>query len=300
MVDLRRIGLYVAFSFGISWTVGLLIYLTGGLATALAGALVPTLYMFGPTMGNLLTRLVTREGWNGLYLRFHLKRAWPFWVLAYLGPLLMQAVGAMVFFVIFPSFFDPSMSAFQEVVSAIERQAGVLHPQSISERVVFAVLVGVIAVYPIFIIPSIFGEEFGWRAYLLPKLLPLGQRRAVIVTGLIWGVWHWPLIAMGFNYNFDYPGFPWLGMVLFVWWTVLVGTFLGWMVLRTESVWPAAIGHAMFDATSWLPYIFVKGDPSKLVGPFSAGIVGSLGIAAGGLFLLWWWPRKPMDEKELA
>ena len=91
---------------------------------------------------------------------------------------------------------------------------------------------------------------------------------------------------MGFNYNVDYSSFPWLRMVLFVWWTVLVGTFLGWIVLRVGSMWPAAIGHAMFDATSWLPYIFVKGDPSKLVELFSAGIVGHVGIAAVALFLL--------------
>jgi membrane protease YdiL (CAAX protease family) len=38
----------------------------------------------------------------------------------------------------------------------------------------------------------VFGEEYGWRGYLLPKLLPLGELRASLLVGVIWGVWHFP------------------------------------------------------------------------------------------------------------
>jgi CAAX protease family protein len=49
-----------------------------------------------------------------------------------------------------------------------------------------------------------FGEEFGWRGYLLPKLLPLGEVRAAVIVGLIWGAWHLPVLIVGLNY----PGEP--------------------------------------------------------------------------------------------
>jgi uncharacterized protein len=49
-----------------------------------------------------------------------------------------------------------------------------------------------------------FGEEFGWRGYLLPKLLPLGEVKAALIVGLIWGPWHLPVIIVGLNY----PGQP--------------------------------------------------------------------------------------------
>lgn len=39
---------------------------------------------------------------------------------------------------------------------------------------------------------SVFGEEYGWRGYLLPKLLPLGELRASLLVGVIWGAWHFP------------------------------------------------------------------------------------------------------------
>jgi uncharacterized protein len=45
-----------------------------------------------------------------------------------------------------------------------------------------------------------FGEEFGWRGYLLPKLLPLGEVKAAVIVGLIWGPWHLPVLIAGLNY----------------------------------------------------------------------------------------------------
>ncbi len=52
------------------------------------------------------------------------------------------------------------------------------------------------------------GEELGWRGYLLPKLLPLGQWNAILVSGVVWGGWHASAIAQGHNY----PGYPVLGI----------------------------------------------------------------------------------------
>jgi membrane protease YdiL (CAAX protease family) len=45
-----------------------------------------------------------------------------------------------------------------------------------------------------------FGEEFGWRGYLLPKLLPMGEVKAAVIVGLIWGPWHLPVLIVGLNY----------------------------------------------------------------------------------------------------
>ena len=45
-----------------------------------------------------------------------------------------------------------------------------------------------------------FGEEFGWRGYLLPKLLPLGEVKAALIVGLVWGPWHLPVLIVGLNY----------------------------------------------------------------------------------------------------
>ena len=47
-----------------------------------------------------------------------------------------------------------------------------------------------------------FGEELGWRGYLLPKIgEKLSPLSASVFTGVIWGLWHAPIIAMGYNYG---------------------------------------------------------------------------------------------------
>ena len=83
--------------------------------------------------------------------------------------------------------------------------------------------------------PFTFGEEFGWRAYLLQKLLPQGTRRAIFITGVIAGIWHWPVIALGHNYGIGYPGFPVPGMLVMVWFSIGLSFFLSWAVLRAHS-----------------------------------------------------------------
>lgn len=50
---------------------------------------------------------------------------------------------------------------------------------------------------PFFNVIFALGEEIGWRGFLLPRLEPLGQWKAILVSGIIWGIWHAPVIAQG-------------------------------------------------------------------------------------------------------
>ena len=124
-----------------------------------------------------------------------------------------------------------------------------------------------------------FGEEFGWRGYLLPKLMPLGGRKAILLIGIIWGIWHWPVIFMGYEYGFKYPGYPWAGPLLFIWVTFGLGIFLGWLTLRGKSIWPAVIGHAAINGIAGAAILAMTGQPNPLLGPLPVGIIGSLGFA---------------------
>ena len=86
-----------------------------------------------------------------------------------------------------------------------------------------------------------FGEEYGWRGYLQSELFKLGRVRGVLLLGVIWGVWHWPLILMGYNY----PGHPLLGVVLMTLYTMGLGIVLSYAVLKSGSVLLAAFLHAL-------------------------------------------------------
>lgn len=288
-VEWQRVGLFVLIAFGISWAVGAIVYVTGGISPEspevifgipLWYVLVATGYMFAPALSNVLTRLVTGEGWGGLYLRPRFRRNWRWWVLAWLVPPVLIYLGAALFFALFPQFFDPTLSNVSDILGTGAQATDKLPigPQQLVLITAIAALTVNTAVNCI----ATFGEEFGWRGYLLPKLLPLGGRRAVVVVGVIWGVWHWPIILMGYNY----PEAPILGSLAMVYFTVIGGIFLGWVTLRGESVWPAVIGHAAINANAGIALFFVQGEPSRLLGPALTGLVASLPLALLALWLL--------------
>ncbi len=287
-VDTRRIFIFLGFAFGIAWLTGLIIYLTGGLVNSpslgqgvtLALVLMAVPYMWAPAIAHILTRLITHEGWKNVWLRPNFRKGYPYWLMGWVMPAVMTIVGAAIFFLVFPGYFDANLTKLQQSMAGTTLPANFSPWGIVAGEILVAILVS-----PILNSLATFGEEFGWRAYLLHKLLPLGWRKAVLILGAIWGVWHWPVIFMGYEYGFSYPGYPWLGPLLFMWITFCFGVFLAWITLRAGSVWPAVIGHAAINGIAALAALATTGQPNPLLGPLPVGIIGSLGYAIVALIL---------------
>ncbi|HUX22952.1 MAG TPA: CPBP family intramembrane glutamic endopeptidase [Spirochaetia bacterium] len=125
------------------------------------------------------------------------------------------------------------------------------------------------------------GEEYGWRGFLQGQLIRSGKRRGVLVLGIIWGVWHYPVIWMGYNY----PGRPVIGTLLMTVFTVLFAYVLGYAVLKTGSVLLAAFMHAVFNqsAAFFLSLAYKPHDP---IFSFGIGLYGLAILAVIVLLLL--------------
>lgn len=302
-IDTRRILLFLALSFGIAWIIGLIIYLNGGLSNSpevapgisLAILLLAIPYMWAPALANLLTRLLTGEGRQNMYLRLDVRRNWRYWLAGWVLPGFMTIAGAALFFLIFPQNFDAGLSIMQQASGSLPPALAKLSPWGlVLVQTLMAMLVS-----PLVNGLAVFGEELGWRAYLLPKLLPLGWKKALLWMGLIWGVWHWPVILMGYEYGSDYAGFPWPGMLLFIWIAFCLGVFLSWMTVRSGSVYAAVIGHAAINGIAALPVIALVGDPNPLLGPLPVGLIGSAAYAALAL-LLFFSPGMNENRRQLV
>ncbi len=126
-----------------------------------------------------------------------------------------------------------------------------------------------------------FGEEYGWRGFLQDQLTRLGKKRGVLLVGLIWGAWHYPVIWMGHNY----PGQPVLGTLLMTIFCVLMAFVLGHAVLKTGSVWLAAFMHAIVNQTTayFTGMIYTPADP---IFSFGLGLYGMATLAVIVLLLL--------------
>jgi membrane protease YdiL (CAAX protease family) len=127
---------------------------------------------------------------------------------------------------------------------------------------------------------------------LLPKLLPRGQAWAIIVSGAVWGIWHAPAILMGHNY----PDHRLLGVVLMVGFTILFGTLLSWVYLRTRSPCAPALGHASLNAVAGFPLLLIP-NVDFAVGGALTSLIGWIPMAA---FIGWlvWSRRLPVQMPE--
>jgi membrane protease YdiL (CAAX protease family) len=124
-----------------------------------------------------------------------------------------------------------------------------------------------------------FGEEYGWRGYLQPALTKMGRVRGVALLGVIWGIWHWPVIWMGYNF----PGHPYLGSLLMVLYCLGLAFLLGYAVLKAKGVWIAAFLHALVNQ-SFSYFMGMIYSPKDVAFSFGIGIPGI--IALGLLVLL--------------
>jgi membrane protease YdiL (CAAX protease family) len=280
-IDRKRITIFVGIAYGITIAAALVLFFTGGLYLRYPDVVNPLKKffvmwsMFAPAIANVLTRVITREGSSNMFLRPNLRRGWPLYLAALFLPALAVLGGGAIYYLLFPSRFDPSMTFARE-------QLGMLAVGEATGLWPFIIIQTAYAMgRSLLDLPYTFGEEFGWRAYLQQKLMPLGPRKAVLLVGVIWAVWHWPIISLGWNYGFGYWGAPVAGPLLWVWCLLPASTVYGWLTLRSGSVWPAAIAHGVSNATAVLMVWFIRGPMDSLldplIGPTDIGIIGSLG-----------------------
>jgi uncharacterized protein len=270
-VDWRGVGWFVALAYGLAWTAeGIALArgmrferLTAG-AVALLGAV-----MFTPAIAaTVVRRAVTREGFVSAGLR---RGPWRYYLAVWLGvPLLVALVYALTVLLGLGQ-FDPSVSRLTALLQeqAAGRPLPPLPPPPVLALAMFAqaITLGVLVTSV-----ATFGEEFGWTGFLLVKLLPLGRWRAAGLYGAIWGLWHAPLIAAGFNY----PGYPALGVAMMCALTTAFALTQTALRLRSGSVLLTSFFHASVNTQGLgvLPLLVVG------VSPVLGGVTGVVGIAA--------------------
>ncbi|GAC1682112.1 MAG: hypothetical protein PVS3B1_23020 [Ktedonobacteraceae bacterium] len=133
------------------------------------------------------------------------------------------------------------------------------------------------------------GEELGWRGYMLTRLIDANVPQPVLVSGLIWSLWHWPFILLSSPAN-GLPQIVTAGIFLVT--ITSLGCISAQLRLSTGSLWPSILLHAAWngiileifdaltknvDASIWI------GEPGLLVA--GAALLAALIITPAGLYL---------------
>lgn len=92
------------------------------------------------------------------------------------------------------------------------------------------------------------GEELAWRGYLWRELKSIGHHKANLCLGVIWGLWHAPIILQGYNF----PGQPILGVGYMILSTVPLTFMLTSSVEKFKTIIAATLFHGYLNATAYL------------------------------------------------
>ena len=197
---------------------------------------------FMPAMGAIIVRKwVTREGFSDVGLRLNFRRSWKYYLFAaYLLPL--AVVGVIVGLAVVLGISQPDFS--------LHRSLGELFPRlnlssiRVGPRLWAILLVQMmIEGVPLGTLVT-WGEEFGWRGYLQRRLFRDSPILAAVVTGLIWGFWHYPLILFGYEHYER----VWVGLFVFPICTILLSIIFGWLQSETGSIWSSSVAHGATNA----------------------------------------------------
>jgi membrane protease YdiL (CAAX protease family) len=226
--------------------------------------------MLLPAIASVITRIITKEGFERMMIHPYFKGNLKWYFISYFAPPFIACFGAIVYFITFSGDFSPLQSAF-----AIEES---ISSKSEFLKELFTLVPIAIIVNPIMGIVQCFGEELGWRGYLLPKLgEKLSPLSSSMVTGVIWGLWHAPIIAIGYNYGTDHRIAGIFAMIIFC---TALGIILGFLTYKVHSIWPAVLFHASINGMDlWAPStLFMSNKPNVFLGPDILGVFGGLGF----------------------
>lgn len=210
--------------------------------------------MYFPLIAHLFTRLILKEG---LSLSWHeslmlgINRKYIIWMFfAAIIPFVYTEIGNWILVAVYPNIL---LSENLRMALGITASSVFL---KVIKKIVMALAFSLVAI----------GEESGFRGYMMPRLMQIMSiRKAIIVGGVIWGVWHIPLICMGYNFGTDYNGFPYVGIAMMILNCIFAGCILTMITIRTESIWPATLMHAFNNSRpSIISYNFNTYEVSRI------------------------------------
>jgi membrane protease YdiL (CAAX protease family) len=290
---MRTIVLFVIVAYSLSSLLGVVFWLAGSQGVTAA---LPFASMFLPAVAVMIVRALTKEGaridWTRCPLRYV-----PLALL--LMPVTIHTIALPLLALAGPLPWQDWLTVQPDGLyhSPASRGWGDLTATGLAARVLLNAVVGVIIVSGL----ALF-EEIGWRGWLLPRLTErMGARLAIVATSIISAFWHVPFGLSGIQ-RIDgmSPVALALGLPLGV---IAIGLVIGWLWVRTESIWIVALAHGAFN--NWGQYAFkymrefTTPDPAAVL---SAGFVGLYGV---GILLLTFampaptpvrWPARPSSS----
>ena len=262
----QGLTLYFLIAFGLAWLCqvgGCMALLQQKNAVLYQLALIAT--MFCPLLAVLLVQKVFLRQPVGIGWKVQGKRR--FWLAAWFGPAVFTLLGAVLYFAVFPSRLDFSCSWL------VAAYGGEMDAQTLRSELGVSTLSYLLqnGLFAVILAPAI-------------NMFPaLGEEVGRLLGGVVWGVWHWPLMLLvGYEYGTNYLGAPVLGLVVWCVVCFALNTLLDLLYEKTGCIWVPAIAHGAFNAIAALPQVLITPADAyyNVLGPMPIGLISVLPMLA--------------------
>jgi membrane protease YdiL (CAAX protease family) len=281
MKAINKTTLFLILTFVISFTTAGIYKLLGGTGPGTAEfTILGAIYMFIPAISVFIVKKIIHKDKikTDLLISFKINK-WFFVAWLLMPIIIFSTLGINLIFRNVS--YNPEMTGFLDRVSNImtleqieEMQASI---DALPINLIWLILIqGLIAGVTINALAA-FGEELGWRGFLLHAFKEMKFLKASVIIGIIWGIWHAPLILMGHNY----PKHPQVGVFMMIILCILISPILLYITIKSKSVIAAAIMHGTMNATAGISIMTISGGND-----LTSGIAGLAGFITLSLFLI--------------
>ena len=261
MKAVSKTCLFLIFTFVISYTLAAAYYVVRGgnaITDQIGFPIMGALYMFIPFICVIIVKKIHKERlFSDLLISFKINKwffvawlAFPIFAFCTLG-----------INILFPGIsYDPEMTGF------LSRFESIMPPEAIEEAknqitllssnifILILLVQGLIAGATINALAG-FGEEVGWRGFLLKEFKEMHFFKAALIIGFIWGIWHAPIILMGHNY----PQHPQIGVLMMIIYCILLTPIFQYITIKSKSIIAAAIAHGTHNAIVGIAIMVIAG-----------------------------------------
>lgn len=288
---MKKAVIYSVVLCAISWLAALAFQAVVGTPAPLGYALFGAAYMFLPMIVALAMQLLCKDdkpfdNTLGL-LRFRPRWSWLVGVLLVPATLALCALVGMLF----AEPVSMAESLRMQITAALgdtpEATAALAEINKVPGWVmgVVTIISGLLAGATINAVAA-FGEEYGWRYFLVSKLRDKKFLPAALFIGIVWGIWHAPMILL-FGHNYPNDRIVGIGMMVIL--CILLGIIELYFVIKSGSVWPSAIIHGTVNGISGMTLLWFPTGSA-----LTTGMTGVAGFVAMGIIIavLWLYDRK--------
>lgn len=264
-IDQRKISMFLGLTFLVCWLILPIYFAFGGTWSGPYTIVALLVYMFVPmTMAIVVQRFVYHQPLREPFGIWFKPNRW--FLYAWLMPPLLGIATFGVSLLLPGIRYTPGMDGMYErfasqftpaQMQAMRDSAAALpvHPFWLT------LIQGMIAGITINAVAG-FGEELGWRGLMQKELEPLGFWKSSLLIGVIWGIWHAPIILQGYNY----PQHPMVGVLMMTIFTTLFAPLISFARVKSKSVIAAAIMHGTLNGTAGIAILLIAGGDDLTTG----------------------------------